>query len=202
MTVAFGPASVIESVPGAVGVIQSGVTVEAIDKSGQVLAPLQDGVLRVRTNYMVSEYVGDPEATQTFFRDGYFYPGDIGHITPEGLLVITGREKTAINVGGDTISPERVENVIAAFPNVGEAGVFATENALGIVELSALIVTRSPVDESLLRDHCAGRLSPSCVPVKFITVEALPRGGQGKLERHRFMEVAATKARPAGDRPG
>jgi acyl-coenzyme A synthetase/AMP-(fatty) acid ligase len=43
LTVAFGPASVIESVPGAVGHVQPGVTVEAVDKSGKVLSPMQDG---------------------------------------------------------------------------------------------------------------------------------------------------------------
>ena len=130
-----------------------------------------------------------------FFRDGYFYSGDIGHVTPDGLLVITGREKTALNIGGDTVSPELVEEIIMSFPGVREAGVFATNNDLGIAELSALIVTASPIDETALRKHCARSLPPSCVPVRFIDVDALPRGGQGKLERHRFPEIAASKTK-------
>ncbi len=111
-------------------------------------------------------------------------------------MVITGREKTALNVGGDTVAPESVEALISSFENVAEAGVFAADNSLGVAELSAVIVTRAPVDEAALRDYCARRLPPSCVPVRFIMVDALPRGGQGKIERHRLAELAMA-ARPA-----
>jgi acyl-coenzyme A synthetase/AMP-(fatty) acid ligase len=194
-TVAFGPASVLEKVPGAVGYIQPGVTVEAIDNSGKILPVLHDGALRIRTDHMAAGYVGDAEATQMFFRDGYFYSGDIGHLTPDGLLVVTGREKTALNIGGDTVHPELVEEVITSFAGIREAGVFAVNNNLGISELCALIVTKGPLDEAALRNHCASRLTPSCVPVKFVVVETLPRGGQGKLERNRLPEIAAAKAK-------
>jgi acyl-CoA synthetase (AMP-forming)/AMP-acid ligase II len=198
-TVAFGPASVIENVSGAVGYIQPGVTVEAVDKSGNVLPPLRDGALRIRTAHMATGYVGDPAATQTFFRGGYFYSGDIGHVTPQGLLVVTGREKTALNIGGDTIHPELVEEVIVSFEGIREAGAFAVDNDLGIAELSALIVTTAPIDEIALRNHCATRLRPSAVPVKFIIVDALPRGGQGKLERSRLPEIAISRANGIDD---
>jgi acyl-CoA synthetase (AMP-forming)/AMP-acid ligase II len=196
-TVAFGPASVLEKVPGAVGFIQPGVIVEAVDTSGAILPPGRDGSLRIKSDHMAAGYVSDPEATQTFFRDGYFYSGDVGHLTPDGLLVITGREKTALNIGGDTVSPELVEGIITSFADVQEAGVFAVNNALGIAELCALIVSRAPIDEGELRAYCARLLPPSCVPVRLVAVDALPRGGQGKLERHRLPEIARLKIDPA-----
>src|SRR4029077_2863559 len=98
-TVAFGPASVLEKVPGAVGYIEPDVTIEAVDKAGNVLPAMQDGELRIRNNHLAEGYVGDPEATKRHFRDGYFYSGDIGHVRPDGILVITGRAKTALNIG-------------------------------------------------------------------------------------------------------
>jgi acyl-CoA synthetase (AMP-forming)/AMP-acid ligase II len=189
--VAFGPASVLERVPGAVGYVQPGVVVEATDGSGRVLPPGRDGLLRIRTDHMAAGYVGDPETTKAFFCDGYFSSGDIGHLTAEGLLVITGREKTALNVGGDTVTPELVEDVIGAFPNVEEAAVFALNDELDIARLFALIVAKSPIEESKLLQHCAQRLPPSCVPTRIISVAALPRGAQGKLERARLPEIAA-----------
>jgi acyl-CoA synthetase (AMP-forming)/AMP-acid ligase II len=197
-TVAFGPASVLERVPGAVGYIQPGVIVEAIDSSGAILPPLSDGALRIRTDNMVDGYVGDPDATQALFRNGYFYCGDVGHLTTEGLLVITGREKTALNVGGDTVTPEFVENIIGSFPGVQEVGVFAVNNELGIAELSALIVPKSPIDETALRRYCAQRLTPSCIPTRIFLTDTLPRGGQGKLERKYLPEIAAAMVKPAG----
>lgn len=193
-TVAFGPSSVLEKVSGAVGYVQPGVIIEALDSSGKILPASQDGVLRIRNEHMAAGYVGDADATQACFRDGYFYTGDIGHLTPDGILVITGREKTALNIGGDTVLPEVVEDVIALFPAVSEAGVFATTNELGVSELSALVVTTGSIDLDALRSHCARRLPPSCVPVQFVLVDTLPRGGQGKLERNRLPEIAAAKA--------
>jgi len=200
-TVAFGPASVVERIPGAVGYIQPSALVQVLDASGRVLPPMRDGSIQIRSDYMASEYVGDPEATAAQFRDGYFYTGDVGHITPENILVITGREKTALNIGGDTISPELVESIILAFPGIRDAAVFASTNDLGIAELSALVVTERAVDASELTRYCASRLPPSCAPTQILTVDALPRGGQGKLERQRLPEFAAAvlkKALPNG----
>jgi acyl-CoA synthetase (AMP-forming)/AMP-acid ligase II len=196
-TVAFGPASVFERVPGAVGYIQPGVIVEAIDPSGNVLPPLRDGRLRIRTDHMSDGYIGDPEISHAVFRDGYFYSGDLGHVTPDRLLVISGREKTALNIGGDTVSAESVENIIVSFPSIEEAGVFAVNNALGIAELSALVVAKSPIDETALRRHCAQSLPPSCFLAHVFAVDALPRSGQGKLDRLSLPEVAAALKKPA-----
>jgi acyl-CoA synthetase (AMP-forming)/AMP-acid ligase II len=193
VTVAFGPASVLEAIPGAVGYVLPGVTVEAIDESGEALPVGRDGELRIRTPHMVHQYIGDTDATRTFFRDGYFYSGDLGHVTPEGILVITGRKKSALNIGGDNISPERVEAVLVAYNGIEDTGVFAVDNELGIAELSALIVTSSAVDEVSLRAFCAARLPPSCVPVRFVVVDALPRIGQGKVDRQRLPEIAKAK---------
>jgi acyl-coenzyme A synthetase/AMP-(fatty) acid ligase len=89
-----------------------------------------------------------------------------------------------------------VESVIAAFGGVDEAGIFAVNNELGIAEINALMVTRSPVSLAALRSHCASRLAPSCVPVRFFAVDALPRGGQGKLERHKLHDWAKAHGKP------
>jgi len=195
-TVAFGPASALENLPGAVGYIEPGVLVDAIDRDGNTLPILHDGELRIRTGHLADGYVGDPESTKQFFRDGYFYSGDIGHVTADGLLAITGRAKTALNIGGDTVSPERAEEVIASFPGISEAGVFAVNDELGIAELIALIVADGPPNEAALTEHCMRRLPGSCVPARFILVDSLPRGGQGKLERHRLPDIAAPKLVP------
>jgi cyanophycin synthetase len=190
-TVAFAPANVIEHMPGAVGYVQPSARVEVLDPSGRVLPPLCDGSIRICSEYMANGYVGDPEATDAQFRNGYFYTGDVGHLTSDNILVITGREKTALNIGGDTISPELVEGILKSFPGILDAGVFASTNELGIAELSALVVPERAVDIAELTRYCETRLPPSCAPARIITVEALPRGGQGKLERQRLPDVAA-----------
>jgi acyl-CoA synthetase (AMP-forming)/AMP-acid ligase II len=189
-TVAFGPASVTESIPGAVGYVTAGAKIEIVDAQGNLLPSDTDGRVRIRSKHTATEYVGDPETSRIHFRDGCFYPGDLGRLREDGIFIISGREKTALNVGGDTVSPERVEEALTAFTGVNDAAVFATDNVLGIGELTALIVGPLAGREQALREHCAGRLPPSCVPVRLITVAAIPRGSQGKIERHRLADLA------------
>jgi acyl-CoA synthetase (AMP-forming)/AMP-acid ligase II len=189
-TVAFGPASVTELFPGAVGYVTAGVKLEIVDAQGNLLPPDTDGRVRIRSKHTAGAYVGDPETSRIHFRDGCFYPGDIGRLREDGIFIISGREKTALNVGGDTVSPERVEEALTAFAGVNDAAVFATDNVLGIGELTALIVGPLTGREQALLQHCAARLPPSCVPVRLIVVPAIPRGSQGKIERHRLADLA------------
>ena len=189
-TVAFGPASVTESIPGAIGYVVAGVRIEIVDAQGNLLPPDTDGHVRIRSRHNATEYVSDPETSRLHFRDGCFYAGEIGRLREDGIFIISRREKAGLNIGGDTINPERVEEVLAAFAGVNDAAVFATENVLGISELTALIVGPLAGREQALRDHCAARLPPSCVPVRLMAVSAIPRGSRGKIERHRLADLA------------
>ena len=75
-TVAFGPASVTESIPGAVGYVTAGAKIEIVDAQGNLLPPDTDGRIRIRSKHTASAYIGDPETSRIHFRDGCFYPGD------------------------------------------------------------------------------------------------------------------------------
>lgn len=189
-TVAFAPAHAVAEVPGAVGYVMPGVTVEIVDQAGRVLPSGQEGAVRVRSPTMVDGYLGDPEQTRASFRDGYFYTGDLGHLMADGMLVISGREKQVLNLGGAKIQPQLVEDALAAFAGVGEAAVVDVPNELGVDELWALIVPRGAFDVEALRAHCRQKLSAVFCPVRFLTVKALPRNANGKLDRARLKELA------------
>jgi acyl-CoA synthetase (AMP-forming)/AMP-acid ligase II len=192
-TVAFGPAEVVAAVPGAVGFITPSAEVEILGEAGQPLAAGKEGVVRVRSPHLVSGYVGDPAQSAASFRDGWFHPGDVGYLSKAGLLVITGREQTRLNLGGDKAVPETIEDVIAAFAGIEQAAIFSLPNELGIEEVFALIVTRSPADEDALRTHCSSRLPHAFVPVRFIRVDGIPRSEMGKIERHLLPGLAKAK---------
>jgi acyl-CoA synthetase (AMP-forming)/AMP-acid ligase II len=87
--IALGPARLLEETPEAVGFVTPGVTVEIVDDAMRVLAPGRQGSVRIRTPDTIAGYLGNPEATE--FRNGWFYPGDTGVVTPDGVLSILGR---------------------------------------------------------------------------------------------------------------
>jgi len=189
-SIAAAPAHAVAEVPGAVGHVFPDVTVEIVGEAQRVLPPGQEGSLRIRSPTMVDGYHGDPEQTRALFRDGYFHPGDLGYLNQDGMLVISGREKDVLNLGGTKVRPQLVEDILSSFESVDQAAVVGVPNNLGVDELWALIVPRSPLDEQALRAHCRQRLSPLFCPVRFVTVDRLPRNEGGKIDRPRLIELA------------
>jgi acyl-coenzyme A synthetase/AMP-(fatty) acid ligase len=180
-------------IPGAVGYVLPDAQVQIVNSSGELLPPGSEGVVRVRTDQAVTGYFGDPETSTSKFRDGWFYPGDYGYLANNGLLVITGREETRLNVGGNKINPETIESVLTAFPTIRDAAVVAIPNALGIEEIYALVRAETRFDEGALRAHCNERLARSFVPVRFIAVNEIPRNEMGKIQRGGLYEIAKSK---------
>lgn len=196
-TVAMAPAAVLAEAPGAVGYVEPGVRLQVLDQSGNVLAPGREGRVRVKTASMVSAYVGDSEKSASAFVDGFFDTGDLGYVDASGLFVVSRRAKTVLNLGSFSIKPEIIEDVVNSFVGIEQAAVLSIPNELGIEEPWALVVAKGAVDEEALRRHCEGKLKDIAVPVRFVTVDSIPRGGQGKIERHRLAEICLHNAKRA-----
>jgi acyl-CoA synthetase (AMP-forming)/AMP-acid ligase II len=196
-TCVFGPAEITSKIPGAVGFVCPGYSIDVVDANERVLPAGQEGSVRIRSPYIASGYLSDPEASAQMFRNGAFYIGDRGYLTADGILVITGREKTVLLISGDSIAPEIIEEVLCGFAGINQAAVCTVDDALGIAQVHALIVARPDVDEAAVRAYCESKLRKVFVPESFIRVEAIPRGGQGKIDRPRVFEIAKAAAKRA-----
>jgi len=192
--VALADARATIAVEGAAGYILPGVQVQIADESSKELALGKEGIVRVRAEQGVAGYYGDPAASAAVFRNGWFYPGDIGYLRDDNLLVVSGRQETLINVGGDKVNPEIIEEVLSVFPAIGDCAVVNIANELGIEEIHALIVPRAAFAESDLRKHCGEKLQRVFIPVRFIAVEKIPRNDMAKIERGKLMQIARTAA--------
>lgn len=185
--VAVARSAATAHVPGAVGYVVADTRVEIVDASGNVLTPGAEGLIRVRSPHGVDGYVAEPSAD--VFRDGAFYPGDTGRLSADGLLSITGREKLVVNLGGEKVSPERIEQVLMAAPGVKQAAAFGVPNRFGVEELWAAVVAE-PFNEAALRNHCAQYLPTAHRPVRYLAMEKLPVNVAGKIDRRRLAEIA------------
>lgn len=190
-TVCVGPAHLIADIPGAVGFVTPEAAVEIVDEAGTILPHGKEGSVRLRTPQSVDRYLADSERSREAFRDGWFYPGDVGHLTSDGMLVIRGREELVLNLSGDKVRSELVEQVLVAFPGIEQAAAFTKPNDLGIAELWAAIVAPALVDESALRKHCEDKLGRAFAPVHYARMGSLPRNEMGKVARHRLVGMVA-----------
>jgi acyl-coenzyme A synthetase/AMP-(fatty) acid ligase len=184
----------IAHVPRAVGYITPGVAVQVVDPSDTVLPHGEEGAIRIRSAFAVDGYFENPEASAKVFRNGWFYPGDNGTLSADDLLIVTGREQSVLNVGGDKVNPEAVEAAIAQFEGVTEVGAFTAPSDLGINEIRAVVVGDRVLDEAQLRAHCAALLPPAFVPTRFLFAERLPRNEMGKVERRLLPTLAGLPA--------
>jgi acyl-coenzyme A synthetase/AMP-(fatty) acid ligase len=188
-TVSSAPAHALTDIPGAVGYVTPGVTVEIVDSDGRLLPSGSEGALRIRSPMNVDRYLDDPALSQVAFRDGCFYTGDTGTLMKDGMLIVTGREKDVLNLGGDKIRPQAIEDVLTAFEGVSQAAAFTMPNPIGIDEVCALIVPTARIDMAALLAHCRSNLPNLCVPARFHSVERLPRNENGKIERRRLASL-------------
>src|SRR5581483_7171659 len=125
--VAYGPASAMRGIDGATGFVIPGEVIEVVGKDGTALPPGQEGIVRIKSPSISAYFVPTAEDAQ-IFKDGWFYPGDIGRLMPDGLLVITGRVNEVINRGGDKLAPEVIEGALRQIPEIADAAVFAVPN--------------------------------------------------------------------------
>jgi len=186
--VAAAPAQHIGDIPGAVGYVAPGMILQTVDGAGRVLTPGIEGLIRYRGHTCVDGYLGNPPGSAAFFRDGWFYPGDIGRVTAEGVLVISGREKAIIDLGGDKISPDAIEGTLMAFPGVSLAAALGSPNALGIEEVWAAVTSSERLDLEAVRAHCARMLPAAQVPARVVQVAEIPRNAAGKIDRRKLQQ--------------
>ncbi|MFF9063513.1 class I adenylate-forming enzyme family protein [Streptomyces sp. NPDC014882] len=140
------------------------------------------GLVTVRSPSMMLGYAEGGAVDATPLRDG-FTTGDLARW--EGRdLVLAGRLSTSINVAGAKVSPEEIEAVLLAFPDVATCLVSGVDDPVLGQRISAT-VTPDTVDLDKLERFCRERLSPSWVPHAFASRAELPTTETGKVIRPR-----------------
>ncbi len=110
----------------------------------------EDGEILVRGPIVMKGYWKDEVATARTVRDGWLHTGDIGSFDAEGYLRITDRKKDIIvNSGGDNISPQKVEGMLAFQPEIAQAAVYGDRRPY----LVALIVPDPEFVQGFARRH-------------------------------------------------
>lgn len=172
----------------------TGPQIRIAGNDGQPVAPGVVGEVWLRGTTVVRGYLGDPKITAANFTDGWLRTGDLGTLSEAGDLNIRGRIKELINRGGEKISPERVEGVLATHPNVLEVAVFGVPHPMYGEAVAAVIVPRgSAPSADELAEFCRDRLAPFEIPATFEQTDQLPHTAKGSLDRR---AVSAKFGRP------
>jgi long-chain acyl-CoA synthetase len=107
-----------------------------------------DGEILVRGENIMLGYWNKKIETEEVLKKGWLHTGDIGEIDSNGYLKITDRKKDIIvNLGGDNISPTKLENFLCLNENIKQCFVYGDKKNY----LVALIVTESEVSKEKIK---------------------------------------------------
>jgi acyl-CoA synthetase (AMP-forming)/AMP-acid ligase II len=163
-------------------------------EDGGVLGTGQTGLIRHRAPWHPAGFHSNPAETARWFRDGWYYTGDIGHMDEAGFLFITGRAKDMIIRGGVNIYPDEIEAALISHPAIADAAVVGRPaRGLG-EEVVAFVVASGEVSAEMLRAHCLDRLAPYKVPSVYRSVADLPRNPGGKVMKAVLRQMLEQEA--------
>lgn len=155
-----------------------------VDDNGADLPAEADGEVLARGPAMFMGYADDAQTAEAITEDGYFRTGDIGHLRPDGGLVITGRKKDLIIRGGENISAKEIEDILHTHPAVREAAVVSMPHERLGEGICAFIIAADDSDADRLAGHVlASGLARQKCPEHFEFVEDLPRTASGKVRK-------------------
>lgn len=151
---------------------------------GTELKVERDGLLWMRPALKGQRYLGGLDALMA--EDGWINTGD--HVRRVGDRVLfLGRANGTINVGGNKVFPEEVEDCIRAVRGVRHVGVRARSNPLVGSLVEALVLPESGADRAVLKSaivqSCRGSLAPYKVPAVVTWVDEVAMTAAGKLMR-------------------
>jgi acyl-CoA synthetase (AMP-forming)/AMP-acid ligase II len=172
----------------------------AVDRDGAGLRAfpgvrlrLRDGLIEVRSPYVARGYAAGTGPLTVV--DGWAGVGDRGRLGADGVLVVTGRGGDAVCVGGTVVLVADVERVLGSVAGVLEvACVGEPDRRLG-QRAAAVVRPAAGVDPARLvrelRLVARRELAAPARPVRYVTVEVLPRTLAGKVDRPGLERVVA-----------
>ena len=195
-----------EQLASTVGRPVAGLELRIVTETGAEAEPGVDGEVRVKGPMVFLGYT-DAEATAVAFDpQGWFRTGDLGHLRPDGHLVLTGRLKDLIIRKGENISAKEIEDLLYAHPKVGDVAVIGLPDRERGERVCA-VVERAPGQDDLTFDEMVQHLRDAGlmtqkIPEQLELVDALPRNETlHKVLKFKLRDEYAAKPWPAATRP-
>ena len=173
-------------VPGSVGFALPGVAVR--------ITGSQPGVIEVKGCNVFKGYWRMPEKTrEEFTGDGYFITGDVGTMDATGRVSIVGRAKDMIISGGFNVYPKEIEDVLDAFPGIGESAVIGVPHPDFGEGVVAVVTASGPLPpEPEIIAAASERLARFKVPKRIFELPELPRNAMGKVQKAELRKLYAS----------
>jgi fatty-acyl-CoA synthase len=155
--------------------------------------PLSSGLVLVKGPQVFPGYVDPKHSLGVLTDDHWIVTGDVGYLTADQRLVLTGREKDLIVRSGHNIDPAAIEDVANAFPGVQISSAVGMPDAYS-GEVPILFVVPSPnqtIDVAKLREYLERHVhEPPARPKQVVLLDELPVTAVGKIFKPTLRDLA------------
>jgi acyl-CoA synthetase (AMP-forming)/AMP-acid ligase II len=192
------PTDTDEQLANTVGKPVSGADLRIVTLAGSDAPAGVDGEVRVRGPMVCKGYTDPVLTAESFDEQGYFRTGDVGHIRPDGHVVLTGRLKDIIIRKGENISAKEIEDLLYTHAKVGDVAVIGLPDRQRGERVCAVVETAAGAeplgfDEMVEHLRAAGLMTQK-VPEQLEVVDALPRNNTlNKVLKYKLREELAAK---------
>lgn len=178
------------------GRIAPGCEVRVVGDDGRVLNPGDVGELHVRGPQRALGYVDAADTMAGFDDEGWFRTGDLGRLSTDRTVTVTGRLKDIINRGGEKMSAREIEDLLLTHPLIAEAAVVPAPHARLGEQPAAYLVARGArqTPEELELFLMSAGLTKRKVPRIWRYVDEMPRTPSGKISKAPLADAMASEA--------
>lgn len=157
-----------------------------VDEKFNKLSKTIIGEILIKSDSIMLGYLNRKQETEKVIVNGWFKSGDLGYITDDNRLILTGRKKDVINIAGVKISPFEIEGIINEYPNVFESAVIGVEDKVyGEIVIAYVKQKKSAkINERELIKYLQKYLINFQVPKRIIFINDFPRNNMGKIDKN------------------
>jgi long-chain acyl-CoA synthetase len=190
--------------PGIAGHPVASAEVHILDERGECLGLGCNGEVAVAGPGVVTGYLNEPDLNQELFRDGFFRTGDLGRLDASGTLILCGRSKTVLNIGGIKVDPAEIEGVLLEMPEVRDCIVRGVpDTRQGEIAVATIGVRPgSTLSRQAVVAHCRRRLAEFKIPRRIEFVDAIAVEVTGKKPKAWGTEGDESHFKRNEDAPG
>jgi acyl-coenzyme A synthetase/AMP-(fatty) acid ligase len=197
--VALTPFELIDDESGAIPLPWT--ELQVVDEQGQPLPRNTEGHIRYRTPQLAENMKGPAGGDIPGVRDGWFYPGDLGSLTADGVLRFSGRSSDVINRGGVKVSGTRIEEILRALPQIKNAAACGILGPSGLEEIWIAVVPNGTVEGDEIEEQIGKALRAhvdvGVGPDEVFLFDELPVGELGKIQKPRLKELLVERKKVA-----
>ncbi|HEY4176418.1 MAG TPA: AMP-binding protein [Kofleriaceae bacterium] len=176
-----------KSVPSC-GHVVAGTEICVVDADAEGI-----GELCIRGDYLFDRFL---DGSRPLTEDGFYRTGDLGAVTDDGEVFVTGRKKDLVIINGKNIYPQDIEAICSEVRGVypGRTVALGVENpATGSEDLVVIVERDGSASDATMRVEIITRVNGDfgIVPKKIVVVPhmTLVKTSSGKICRTRNREL-------------